>query len=146
MTDKVIDRMAPQTGRVRKEDDTTVNKGDLLDAIAAALDAGVAVDVSGMGQVDTTAVTDPDQASANQLGLLRGLLKQLKAGTAQKAIVIVADGDIAPTIGITANTDTDATVLFADDLLPVAVKLIAGVVYPYSIIKVTVGVGVVGLY
>ena len=36
------------------------------------------VKVEGMGNVDTVAVTDPDALTANELGLLRGILKQLK--------------------------------------------------------------------
>jgi len=38
------------------------------------------VKVDGMGSVDTTPVIDPDALSANELGLLRGILKYLKDG------------------------------------------------------------------
>jgi len=44
------------------------------------------ISVIGMGQVDTTPVLDPDQLTANQLGLLRGLLKQLQDGTMKTEI------------------------------------------------------------
>ncbi len=70
----------------------------------------------------------------------------LSGGKATSAIVITIDEDISPTEGITANEDTAATVLFAGDTIPIEVKLLGGAVYPYSIIKVTTGVGIVGLY
>jgi len=44
------------------------------------------ISVIGMGMVDTTPVLDPDQLTANQLGLLRGLLKQLQDGTMKTEI------------------------------------------------------------
>ena len=65
---------------------------------------------------------------------------------AKNAIVITAGEDITPTIGIRANMDTDAEVIFTDGTEAVAVKLLAGVDYAYSIKKVTTGVGIVGLY
>jgi hypothetical protein len=70
----------------------------------------------------------------------------IAGGTARKALVITAGADIAPTAGITASADTEATVIFAGDTVAVAVKLLGGLVYPYSIKKVTVGAGIVGLY
>ena len=79
--------------------------------------------------------------------LLAGVLSvTIPDGKATQAVVIAVDADIPATSGITANVDTDATVLFAGDAVPVAVKLLAGVVYPYSIVKVTVGDDIVGLY
>jgi len=42
------------------------------------------VKVEGMGSVDTIAVTDPDTLTANELGLLRGILKQIKTGIVNK--------------------------------------------------------------
>ena len=70
----------------------------------------------------------------------------ISGGIATQAIVITVDADIEPTAGITAAVDTDATVLFAGDTEPVAVKLLGGIVYPYSVKKVTVGADIVGLY
>jgi len=75
-----ISKMAARSGRQLKEDSTAINTAEMIEAIYNALvvnkDAGVEVD--GMGQVDTVAVTDPDAETANQLSLLRGLLKQLQ--------------------------------------------------------------------
>ncbi len=71
---------------------------------------------------------------------------QLTGGKAKQAIVITVDADITPTSGITVNIDTDATVIFEGDTTAVAVKLIAGAIYPYSIKKVTIGEGILGLY
>lgn len=71
---------------------------------------------------------------------------KVNGGKARQAKVLTVGQDIAATNGITANVDVDAQVIFADDTVAVAVKLNAGVVYPYSIKKVTVGTGIVGLY
>lgn len=56
------------------------------------------VEVSGMGQVDTVPVTAPDQETANQLGLLRGILKQTQTGVNQFPIIVS---------GTTTNDGTD---------------------------------------
>jgi hypothetical protein len=85
-------------------------------------------------------------AAAILAKLEAGIDATLTGGKAQQAVVIDVDADIAPTSAITANADTDATVIFANDDEGVAVKLISGVVYPYSIKKVTAGTGIVGLY
>lgn len=66
--------------------------------------------------------------------------------SARKAIVITAGSDIEPTMGVVVAEDTDATVIFSGDTEAVSVKLLAGVVYPYSVKKVVNGDGIVGLY
>ena len=73
--------------------------------------------------------------------------RQIVSGaTASSAAVITVGADITPTAGVAVSVDTEATVIFASDTDAIAVKLLGGVVYPYSIKKVTVGVGIVGLY
>ena len=71
---------------------------------------------------------------------------QLEGSKATKAVVITVGTDIQPTNGITVNTDVDASVIFANDTVATTVKLIAGVVYPYSIKRVVSGSGIRGLY
>jgi len=67
------------------------------------------VEIMGFGQVDTAPVLDPDQLTANQLGLLRGLLKQLQDGTMKTSVV----GSLAnqETLGVDVTSDTVAVEL-----------------------------------
>jgi len=60
------------------------------------------VEIMGFGMVDTTPVLDPDQLTANQLGLLRGLLKQLQDGTMKTEI----NGSLANVKGAVVNVTT----------------------------------------
>ena len=72
------------------------------------------VEIMGFGMVDTTPVLDPDQLTANQLGLLRGLLKQLQDGTMKTEI----NGSLAnQTLAESSKTEVDAVlgvVTFSD--------------------------------
>ncbi|RHW37313.1 hypothetical protein D1B31_16235 [Neobacillus notoginsengisoli] len=70
----------------------------------------------------------------------------LSGSKAVQAKVLTVGQEVAATNGITTNTDVVAEVLFANDSTSVSVKLIAGVVYPYSVKKVVSGSGIVGLY
>jgi hypothetical protein len=90
-------------------------------------------------RTDNTIVNEADGLDEQGRQILSG-------GKAQSAVVITAGEDIEPTQAITANVDTDAQVIFENDTEAVTVKLLAGAVYPYSIIKVAVGADIVGLY
>ncbi len=65
------------------------------------------VEVSGMGQVDTIPVADPDQVSANQLGLLRGIFKQLRVGDLALPRGTATGGDGVSIFDVTKNFDPD---------------------------------------
>ena len=89
------------------------------------------ISVIGMGMVDTTPVLDPDQLTANQLGLLRGLLKQLQDGTMKTEI----NGSLAniESIGIDVTSATVAveltTGLMTDKTQLIIYPPIAGLIY-----------------
>ncbi len=161
--------------RVYRSDGTIANEADGLDEHGnrrVVLVEGSSVGVDGIENLATEAKQDAliakDFATQTTLAailakiiaapateatveamrvLLAGTLKsEVAGGKATRAAVIIVSTDIAATSGITVNENTDAQVIFSADTDPVAVKLLAGVVYPYSIIKVAVGEGIVGLY
>jgi len=85
---------APGTSFTGGVDEIVVPEGTPYEILS--IEPGVSrVEVDGMGRVDTTPVIDPDALSANELGLLRGILKYLK------------DGKFTP-------IDTDGNSLFTD--------------------------------
>ena len=92
-------------------------------------------------RTDGTVANDADGLDAQGRRLV--IVNESKAVS---GAVITVNEDIEPTAGVVTLIDTDATVLFLDDTVPIPVKLLAGVVYPYSIKKVTVGEGITGLY
>lgn len=67
-------------------------------------------------------------------------------GSAVSALAFTAGQTYNPTVGVTANTTVTAEVLFKNDTEPVSVKITGGVVYPYRIVKVVSGTGIIGLY
>jgi hypothetical protein len=83
---------------------------------------------------------DKDQLEVNEDGSLN-----IK-GKARKAITINEGSEIEATNGITTNNDLTASIVFENDTEPISLKLVGGVVYPYSITKVESGSGIVGLY
>jgi len=78
-----------------------------------------------MGQVDTTAVTNPDQATANQLGLLRGILKSGNAILKDLA----TGGMPGKIIDNTKNFETD---MFAGKIAKITVS---GITYYRNILN-----------
>ena len=98
-----------------------------------------AVRGGGVAKSDGTVVNYADGLDSQGRQIISG-------GKATSAIVITADEDIEPTEAVMVNVDTDVTMLFEGDETPIQIKLLAGIAYPFSIVKVTVGTGVIGLY
>lgn len=74
--------------------EVVAGKLQIQDAILAAL----------LGTLDTAAVIDPAAASATQLSLLRGIIKQLQGdGTAGKAAPVSISGSLANQVTLQSN-------------------------------------------
>lgn len=67
---------------------------------------------------------------------------------ARRAVAITASATaFAETRGVFIETDGSFTMAFADDAATtVSMTLVAGTVYPFSIVKCTSGTGLVALY
>ena len=98
-----------------------------------------AVRGGGVAKSDGTVVNYADGLDSQGRQIISG-------GKATSAIVITADEDIDPTEAVMVNVDADVTMLFEGDETPIQIKLLAGIAYPFSIVKVTIGAGVIGLY
>lgn len=77
----------------------------------------------------------------------KNLPSEAQVVPASRAVPITASATaFAPTRAIHVNTSETITVDFADGGTAVQLEVVAGQVYPYRVVKVTTGTGVVALY
>lgn len=144
------DLIAPITGKWIKSDGTVVDAAEMIEALYKALvvNKNAGVEVDGMGHVDTVAVTDPDAETANQLSLLRGLLKQLQTkvvtelsgSNALSAVAVTPDDNAdlvgGATKGLYLGAAGNVKVDMADGTTVAFIALANGMVHPISVKRV----------